>query len=69
MTTKPKANDPVNLIRDRLVARLSKRGTVRDDLWMKGVWTEFSHMVAVFHMQDAVNHIASQLPVELKRAA
>ena len=69
MTTKISRQDPVNLIRDRLVARLSKRGAVRDDLWLKGVWADFSHMVAVFHMQDAVNHIAANLPVELKRAA
>ncbi|MBK1683460.1 hypothetical protein [Rhodoferax fermentans] len=69
MTTKVTRQDPVNLIRDRLVTRLSKRGTVRDDLWMKNVWADFSHMVAVFHMQSAVNNIAEHLPVELKRAA
>jgi len=61
--------DPTTRCRDILINELSKQGKIRNDIYMRRVWSAFSHFVMVQTMESTTNDLASQLPEELRRAA
>lgn len=61
--------DATTRCRDTLINELSKQGKIRNDIWMRRVWSAFSHFVMVQTMESATSNLADQLPEELRRAA